>query len=62
MRRSSVGALALLLSLALWAAGVTGAQGDPLHNVRAVKLTMPEPGEAADRPKHRRRRRRPTMA
>ncbi len=48
MRRSSLGALALLLSLALWAAGATGAWGDPLHNVRAVKLTMPEPGEAAE--------------
>ncbi len=48
MRRSSVGALALLLSLALWAAGATGAQGDPLHNVRAVKLTMPEPSQAAE--------------
>jgi len=33
----------LLLSLSLSA---TGAQGDPLHNVRTVKLTMPEPGEA----------------
>ncbi len=48
MRRSSVGALALLLTLALWAAGATGAWGDPLHNVRAVKLTMPEPGQAAE--------------
>jgi hypothetical protein len=48
MRRSSLGAIALLLSLALWAAGATGAWGDPLHNVRAVKLTMPEPGEAAE--------------
>jgi hypothetical protein len=48
MPRSLVGALALLLSLALWAAGATGAWGDPLHNVRAVKLTMPEPGEAAE--------------
>ena len=48
MGRSSVGALALLLSLALWAAGATGAWGDPLRNVRAVKLTMPEPDEAAE--------------
>ena len=47
MARSSIGALVLLLSLALWAAGATGARGDPLHNVRAVKLTMPELGEAA---------------
>ena len=44
MRRSSLGALMLLLSLAFSA---TLAQGDPLSNVRAVKLTMPEPGEAA---------------
>lgn len=47
MARSSIGALALLLSLALWAVGATGARGDPLSNVRAVKLTMPELGEAA---------------
>jgi len=48
MPRSPVGALALLLTLALWSAGATGAWGDPLQNVRAVKLTMPEPGEAAE--------------
>lgn len=47
MGRSSVGALTLLLTLALWAATTTGARGDPLHNVRAVKLTMPEPGQEA---------------
>ena len=48
MRRSSLGALALLLSLTFSAAGPTMAWGDPLHNIRAVKLTMPELGEAAE--------------
>jgi hypothetical protein len=54
MARPSVGALALLLSLTLGAAvttgvtGVTAARGDPLGNVRAVKLSMPALGEAAE--------------
>lgn len=42
MRGSSLGALLLLLSLSF---SPTQAQGDPLSNVRAVKLTMPVPGE-----------------
>ena len=47
MPRSSIGALSLLLSLAMSlisAAGAGDAWGDPLQNVLAVKLTMPEPG------------------
>ena len=44
MPRSLLGALSLLLALMPWPAG---AQSDPLHNVREVKLTMAEPGEAA---------------
>lgn len=44
MPRSLFGALSLLLALAPWPAG---AQSDPLHNVREVKLIMAEPGEAA---------------
>jgi hypothetical protein len=43
MVRSVLGALAVAWLLA---PGVAVAQSDPLHNVREVKLTMPEPGEA----------------
>ncbi len=48
MARSSVGALALSLSVALWMAGADSARGDPFANLRAVKLTIPALGEAAE--------------
>ena len=43
MDRSWLGAMALLLSVA---ALTTSGRADPLHNIRAVKLTMPDVGEA----------------
>lgn len=47
MSRSLPGVAALLLALGLQgiAPGAAFAQGQPLHDVRVVKVTMPEPGE-----------------
>lgn len=38
--------LGALFCVAVFAPGVAGAQSDPLHNVRDVKLIAAEPGEA----------------
>lgn len=48
MRKSSLGALALLVGLGLQglSSGAAVAQSEPLHGVLVVKLSMPEPDAA----------------